>query len=378
MTPLSRHRRLATVSLTALLLAACGSPMSNVTTTGETTTTAPGTTTIAGPTTTTEPLPGAGLLACQVSDFGGIDDLAINQVAWAGMEQAATDFGVEVDFLRSNDESNYRRNIDTFLEAGCDLIVTTGVLLAPDTAAAAADNPDDRFAILDYPVGAFEPWGSPAPSNVRGLTFQVDEAAFLAGYLAAAVTTTGVVGTFGGLDIPPVTAYMDGFRRGVLHHDVVHGTVTTVVGWDGNEGVFTADFISRDEGQAAAQQLIDLGADVIFPVADRAGEGACVAAIAAPGDVMIIGKDWDWYLSAPDCAPVLLTSVLKRFDVAVYKTIQNIVVIAALGNQFLGNLENDGVGLAPFHDLADKVSDEVAAELEQLADDIAAGLVSVG
>ncbi len=369
---------LSAAVLVALLLGACGSPIAGVTTTSETTSTtdAAGSTTT-GPTVTTVPPPGAGLLACQVSDFGGIEDQPINQVAWTGMEQAAADFGVAIEFLRSNDESNYRRNIDAALEMECDLVVTTGVLMAPETAVASRDNPGGRFAILDHPVGAFDPWGSPPPLNVRGLTFQVDEAAFLAGYLAAGMTTTGIIGTFGGLDIPPVTAYMDGFRRGAMHHDVVHGTVTTVVGWDGTEGLFTADFVSREEGQAAAQELVDLGADVIFPVADRAGEGACTAAALADGTVLVIGKDWDWHGAAADCAPVLLTSVLKRYDVAVYKTIQNIVVISALGNQFLGNLENEGVGLAPFHDLANRVPDELAAELESLAGDIVAGRVAV-
>jgi basic membrane protein A len=119
---------------------------------------------------------------------------------------------------------------------------------------------------------------------------------------------------------------------------------------------------------------------VILPVADRVGEGACRAieeANAAGAAAVMIGKDWDWYSSAPDCAPVMLTSILKRVDVAVFKTIQNLVVIGAVGNQFLGTLENEGVGLAPFHDFADQVPTELVAELAELAGDIAAGTVSV-
>ncbi|HEX5631151.1 MAG TPA: BMP family ABC transporter substrate-binding protein, partial [Acidimicrobiia bacterium] len=148
--------------LIVLTLVACGSPIAGVTTTSDTTSTTDAVgSTSTGPTATTTPPPGAGLLACQVSDFGGIEDQPINQVAWDGMERAATDFGVAIEFLRSNDESNYRRNIDAALAMGCDLVVTTGVLMAPDTAAAAAANPDGRFAILDHPVGGFDPWGSP-------------------------------------------------------------------------------------------------------------------------------------------------------------------------------------------------------------------------
>ncbi len=380
MTPTTSHRRFAALAAVALAAAACSGPIADLTsTTGATTTTA-GTTTSGGPTTSTEPPPGADLLACQVSDFGGVEDGALNQAAWAGMERAATEFGVAIDFLGSNDEGNYRRNIDTFLDQGCDLIVTTGVLLAPATAEAARANADRRFAIIDYPVGGFDPWGTPPPGNVRGLTFQVDEAAFLAGYLAAGMSQTGVIGTFGGLDIPPVTTFMEGFARGARHYDETHGTTTTVVGWNGTDGLFTADFASTEKGYDLAVQLLEAGADVILPVADRVGEGACDAiqeANAAGAAAMMIGKDWDWYFSAPDCRDILLTSILKRYDEAVFRTIQNLVVIDALGNQFLGNLENDGVGLAPFHGFESRVPDELVAELAQLAGDIASGAVAV-
>jgi basic membrane protein A len=382
---LSRSAISTTARLAAglLLIGACGGSLADLgtsTTSAATTTTEAGATTTAAPPTTLTPLPGSGLLACQVSDFGGVDDGAINQTAWAGMERAQTELGVAIEFLPSNDESNYRRNVDAFLDRHCDLIVTTGVLLAPETARAAHANPDIDFAIIDYPVGPFDPWGDPAPTNVRGLTFQIDEAAFLAGYLAAGMSTSHVIGTFGGLDIPPVTQFMEGFRRGALHYDVTHGISTRVEGWDGEDGLFTADFISMEKGYELAQQLLEAGADVILPVADRVGEGSCRAieeANAAGATAMMIGKDWDWYFSAPDCAPVMLTSILKRVDVAVFKTIQNLVVIDAVGNQFLGTLANDGVGLAPFHDFESEVPAELAAELEELAEDITAGTVQV-
>ena len=365
-----------------LLIGACSdSPLVSTTTTSTSTTAA--TTTIATttvPTTTTAPLPGVGVLACQISDFGGTDDASINQASWAGMQQAATELGVTTEFLASNDTINYPRNIATFLEQGCDLIVTTGALLANDTATAARANPDQRFAIIDYPVGPFDPWGVPPPNNVRGLTFQSDEAAFLAGYLAAGVSTTHVIGTYGALNFPPVTIYMEGFRNGVLHYDGVHGTVTTLTGWDGTDGLFTASFSSQDQGYAFAQDLIEAGADVILPVADRAGEGTCRAAAeanAAGGHVMVIGTHWDWYASAPACDDFLLTSILKNFDVAVYETIENVVVVDSLGSQYLGTLENGGVGLAPFHDLAGAVPAELVAELARLQADIISGAVLV-
>lgn len=364
----------------AVVVAACGGDAATTTTVPPTVTTTTYVATTTVPTTTLPPLPGAGMQACLISDFGGIDDQALNQAAWAGLERAETGLGVAPSFLRSNDTVNYRRNLDAFLAQGCDLIVTTGALMAPDTAAVARENPDQWYAIIDYPVGAFAPWGDPEPGNVRGLTFQVDEAAFLAGYLAAGMSQSHVIGTFGGLDIPPITLYMEGYRRGALHYDSIHGTETTVLGWNGAEGLFTRDFTSTEKGYTLAVDLILGGADVILPVADRAGEGSCRAveeANAAGASVSMIGKDWDWYLSAPDCAPVMLTSILKRIDVAVFKTIENLVVIDGLGNQYLGTLENGGVGLAPYHDLADRVPAGLAAEVEELAADIAAGRVSI-
>jgi len=359
----------------ALAAGACSSDPSTETTVTSaitTTTSDATTTTIEGTTTTT--VAEDVVTACQISDFGGIDDAAVNQATRAGMEQAAAEFDVVIDFLASNDTANYPRHLATFIEQGCDLIVTTGALLANDTASAARANPDQFFAIVDYPVGAFDPWGDPPVDNVRGLTFQVDEAAFLAGYLAAGMSTTHVIGTFGGLNIPPVTIFMEGFRKGALHYDGIHGTVTTVEGWNGTDGLFTADFASKDKAYEFTLDLIDAGADIILPVADRAGEGACRAATEA-GGVAVIGTHWDWFFSAPDCTDVLLTSILKRFDVAVYKTIQNIVVINAPGSQYLGTLKNDGVGLAPFHEFADAVPAELAAEIEALRADIISGAV---
>ena len=377
-TPAHHRRRWgAAVLAAALAVGACSDDNStgtSVTSAATTTVTEAPTTTIEDVTTTVTTVPADVITACQISDFGGLDDAAVNEATWAGMEQAAAEFDVVIDFLPSNDTANYPRHLATFLEQECDLIVTTGALLANDTASAARANPDQLFAIVDYPVGAFDPWGDPPVDNVRGLTFLVDEAAFLAGYLAAGMSTTHVIGTFGGLNIPPVTIFMEGFRKGALHYDGIHGTVTTVEGWNGTDGLFTADFSSQDKAYEFTHDLIDAGADIVLPVADRAGEGACRAATEA-GDVAVIGTHWDWFFSAPDCGGVLLTSILKRFDVAVYKTIQNLVVIDALGSEYLGTLKNDGVGLAPFHEFADAVPAELAAEIEALRADIISGAV---
>ena len=161
--------------------------------------------------------------ACQVSDTGGIDDKSFNETAYKGLTDASDQLGIEGSFLESQAITDFRPNIDSFVNQGCDLIVTVGFLLGDDTAAAAADNPDQQFAIVDF---AYDP----AIDNVLGLTFSTDEAAFLAGYLAAGMSETGRVGTFGGINIPTVTVFMDGYLAGVNHYNDEKGTSVEVLG----------------------------------------------------------------------------------------------------------------------------------------------------
>ncbi len=351
-----------------------------------TTSEAPPETTMAPETTTTTlppPPEGKEVLACQVSDTGGIDDKSFNETAWAGAQRAEAELeGVSIEFLESQAATDFRPNIDSFIAQGCDVIITVGFLLAADTADAAVDNPDQKFAIIDQAPGPFEPWadadGNPRSDyfNVRGITFQTDEAAFLAGYLAAATTETGVVGTFGGINIPPVTIFMDGFVRGVEHWNDVNGGNVVVLGWDpdAQEGLFTGNFESLEDGRGFGQNLLDEGADILLPVAGPVGLGT--AALCQETEAcLMIGVDADQFFSAPEFADVWLTSIQKNMDVAVFNTIQNVLTIDALGNPYVGTLENGGVGLAPEHDVP--YPDGLADELQQLLADIIAGNVSV-
>ena len=386
----------------ALVVAACGDsdgdttttapPGTEATTTTEapppteaTTTTAAATTTTAAPTTTTTlppPPPEASVLACQVSDTGGIDDKSFNETAWNGALRAQDELqNVTVEFLESQAATDFRPNIDSFIAQGCDVITTVGFLLADDTGAAAIDNPDQRFAIIDFPVGPFAPWlidedAGTFTQNVRGINFQTDEAAFLAGYLAAGTSETGVVGTFGGINIPPVTIFMNGFVNGVNHWNDVNDGAVQVIGWsvEDQDGLFTGNFESLDDGRAFGQNLLDEGADVILPVAGPVGLGTA-AVCQETGACLMIGVDADQFFSAPDFADVWLTSIQKNMDVAVFNTIQNVLVLGSLGNQYNGTLANGGVGLAPVHDVP--YPEGMEAELAQLEADIIAGTVSV-
>ncbi len=301
-----------------------------------------------------------------VTDVGGIDDKSFNQTSWQGMEMAEEELGVEANYLESQQQTDYAANITQFLEQDYDLIVTVGFLLGDATLTFAQDNPDTKFAIVDY---AYED----PPDNLMGLTFATDEAAFLAGYLAAEMTETGKVGTFGGIEIPTVTIFMVGFEQGVEYYNEQNGTDVEVLGTD----LFVGNFESTDDGRRVGEDLIAEGADIIMPVAGPVGLGTAAAVQANPG-TMLIGVDTDWYISAPEYGDVVLTSVEKKMDVAVKTAIERAMEGTFSGETYVGTLENDGVGIAPLHEFEDEVSDEMKAELDEVRSGLIAGEIDTG
>lgn len=316
------------------------------------------------------PEPEAAIKVCQVTDTGGIDDKSFNATAWKGVEDAIEKFGIEGKYLESQQQTDYEKNINAFIEEGCDLIVTVGFLLGDATAAAAEANPDQKFTIVDF---AYDP----AFPNVVGQVFNTQEAAFLAGYLSAGMSKTGKIGTFGGIQIPPVTVFMDGFALGARYYNEVHGTDVQVLGWDpeAQTGLFTGNFESLEDGRNMGESLMDEGADIILPVAGPVGLGTAAAA-EDRGGVYIVGVDADWVLTNPQYEAITLTSVLKNMDVTTMQVIESVINDTFEGGVVVGTLENGGVGLAPFHALDDQVPADLKAELEDVAAKIIAGELS--
>jgi basic membrane protein A len=313
------------------------------------------------------------LKLCQITDTGGIDDRSFNETAWKGFLQAQTDLGAEVKYLESTSEADYEPHLASFLAEGCDLIMTVGFLLGDATKAAAEANPDTKYSIVDF---AYDP----AVPNIVGQVFNTDEAAFLAGYLSAGVSKTGKVGTFGGLPIPTVTIFMDGFARGVAHYNAVKGTAVEVLGYnvDTGEGLFTNNFDSLEDGRSFAQSLYDEGADIVMPVAGPVGLGSAALAGELGADkLMVIGVDADSYLTNPERGGVYLTSVLKNMNVTAFNVAKSVMDGTYEGGVVVGTLENGGVGLAPFHDLDAAVPDALKAEIAELTAAVLAGTVSV-
>jgi basic membrane protein A len=326
---------------------------------------------------------GGGFKVGQVTDLGGIDDKSFNATAYAGITQAQADLGVEGKYLESKQQSDYAKNIQQFLDEKTDLIVTVGFLLGVDTATAAKANPGTKFAIVDYAypdcfgsqVEGKDCGSASELPNVLGLTFSTDQAAFLAGYAAAGSTKTGKVGTFGGINIPPVTIFMKGFQAGVNYYNQQKGTTVEVLGWDTakSDGLFTGNFDSTDDGRSFAQSLMQEGADIIMPVAGPVGLGSA-AVCKETGQCRIVGVDTDWTISAAEYKDIVLTSVLKNMNVAVFDAIKAAKDGTFKGGVYVGTLANNGVGLAALAG----ASAELQAELDQIKADIISGKITVG
>ena len=366
------RRNLIGVAALAMVLvaSACGSDSGS---SADTTAAAgPGTTAAAGPGTTAaggSSDAGKGISACEVTDTGGPDDKGFNQSAYKGVTDAATQYGITPELLESKTDADYVPNIQSFVDKKCNLIVTVGFLLGDATKAAAEANPDQQFAIVDFGY-------DPPIANVRTLNFATNESSFLAGYLAAGMTKTGKVGTYGGINIPTVTIFMDGFKKGVEYYNQQKGKTVELLGWDGKDGLFTGNFDKVDDGKTFAKNLADEGADIVLPVAGPLGLGSAAFA-QENGKVAIIGVDTDQYVSAPEYKEVYLASILKNIDASVLDSIKNVVETGKPGDAYSGTLANGGTGLSDYHDWASKVPADLQTEIKQLQQDIIDGKVPV-
>jgi basic membrane protein A len=307
--------------------------------------------------------------ACMVTDTGGIDDRSFNASAWAGMQAAKAAGKANVSYIQSKSESDYAPNISQLVSEKCQLIVTVGGLMAQATTDAATKNSSQHFAIVDSNGNG---------TNVEGLQFNTAQAGFLAGYLAAGYSKSGKVATYGGLKIPPVTIYMDGFWEGVQYYNSKKGKSVQVLGWSetAQNGSFAGSFTDQSQGQQLANNFIQQGADVIFPVAGGTGLGSAGAA-AASGKAVIIWVDTDGVVSAPQYANVFLSTAFKNVNNSVQKEVEDASGGTFPTTDYIGTLANGGVGLSPFHQFDSKVDSGLKSELSQIKQDIIAGNIKI-
>jgi basic membrane protein A and related proteins len=308
--------------------------------------------------------------ARMVTNSGGLEDRSFNQSSWQGLKAAKEKLGIDVSALVSTTETDLAPNVAEAVGSGCQFVLTVGFELADATAAEAKKNPDVHFSIVDEQVDG---------PNIKPIVFDTAQASYLAGYLAAGVSKTGKVGTFGGGNQPPVTLFMDGFADGIAKYNEVHGAAVQLLGWDKatQDGSFTGDFEDVNKGKSFAQGLIDQGADVILPVAGQVGEGAA-AAVLESGTASLIWVDNDGYETLPaEYKPILLTSVLKNTQDAVVSIVEDDLKGNFDNKPFVGTLKNGGVEIAPFHDRANLVTDALAKEIGEIRSAIIAGIVKV-
>ena len=310
--------------------------------------------------------------ACAVSDAGGWDDKSFNESAYNGLKAAQDSLGIQINTAESSSDTDFVPNVEAMVSDGCTLIIGVGFNLEQAIHKSAEQNTDLHYALVDSSFTDGQE--TVTVENGRPLLFNTAEAAFLAGYAAAGMTKTGKVATFGGMKIPSVTVFMDGFVDGVDAYNKAKGTSVQVLGWDKatQNGSFTQDFDNQTLGKEQAQQFISQGADIIMPVAGPVGLGAAAAA-KADGNTWIIGVDSDWYEANPDYSSIVLTSVMKEIGASVEQSIKDSVDGKFSSDPYVGTLANGGVSLAPFHDFDAKISDELKADLAKLTEDIKTG-----
>jgi basic membrane protein A len=312
-----------------------------------------------------------------VTDVGGVNDKSFNQSAWAGVQKAAAEFGFDAKFIESKQPTDYEKNIDQFATEGYDAIITVGFLMGDATAAKAKQYPNIKFAIIDNAY--FPTKGSPSCddtakdcyadgglTNVTSLMFQEDEVGYLAGVVAGGMTKSGTVCTVSGMEIPPVVRYVTGFQNGAKWMKADTKALN----------VYIPSFTDPAKGKETGNSMIGQGCDVVFGVGGNTGNGGLLA--AKEKGFPAIGVDVDQYNTYPEVKDALVTSAMKNVDAAVYSYLTELKDNAAKAGVLTANLQNNGVGLAPYHDWESKVPADVKAKVQEAIDGLKSGTLTTG
>ncbi|MEO5533789.1 MAG: BMP family ABC transporter substrate-binding protein [Pseudolysinimonas sp.] len=315
-------------------------------------------------------------LACAVSDEGSFKDHSFNEAAYGGLTKAHDELGVEVKGAESHSTEDFNPNLQAMVDANCNVIFGVGFNLIDPINAAALANPTFNFVTIDgYVTGDAK--------NLKPIQYSMEQSSYLAGYLSAGYSTTKVLGTYGGLDIPAVTAFMQGYYQGAQAWATDHGKPVTVLGMDasGKATSFTdpvSNFGDTEGAKAISAGFLAAGADVIFPVAG--GLFASTAeAITESGSTtaVFLGVDKDIAVTSPQYKDMVLTSVEKRMTQAVFDVIKQSSTTGFDVSAYQGTLENDGTGLSDFGAFDSKISADLKAKITSLEADIISGKIKV-
>jgi len=328
---------LALLAVFALVAAACGDD-DDTDAGDETTTTADG------------EAPSSDIRVGMVYDIGGRGDQSFNDAAAAGLDLAATELGVEVRDLEPTAGGENREELLRLLaEEGYDLVIGVGFAFEDAIVVAASEFPDTTFAIVD---------AAPEADNIKGLVFAEDQGSFLVGVAAALKSETGQIGFIGGVEIPLIQKFEAGYVAGA---QAVNPDIEIDISYITQAPDFSG-FNDPARGKEIAASMYQGGADVVYHAAGGSGGGLFEAASEAgePGEVWAIGVDSDQYLTVG--APLneyILTSMLKRVDVAVFETIKAFTEGDSAGGVSVFDLSVDGVGYATSGGFVDDIADQL-------------------
>jgi basic membrane protein A len=307
---------------------------------------------------------------CVALDTGGINDKSFNQTSYAGALAAkAKGYASTVEYLPAKSPADYVPNLKNFVDKKCTLIIGVGYTLSDAIKASAAANPGVKYAIVDDSSGA---------ANVKGITFKTDENSFLIGYLAAGMSKTGKVATYGGIQLPTVTIFMNGYTKGVEYYNDVKSKNVQVLGWNTatKTGTFLGSFVDTTKALATSVAFEQQGADVIFPVAG--GLQATTAENSLKSKKSnVIWVDAAVMATGAKFASVTPVSALKGLNEGVLATVKEAFDGKFTNAQYVGTLKNKGVGFVITPAWSKKIPASLLKEVNELGKDIAGGWVPV-
>jgi basic membrane protein A len=297
-----------------------------------------------------------------VFDVGGKGDKSFNDAAYRGVSQAASEFPLEFVEFEPGQDADRESGLRKLARGGYDLVIGVGFLFTDAITKVALDFPGVHFACVDYDLQL----GKEIPANLVALKFREEEGSFLVGALAAMKSNTKTVGFIGGMDIPLIHKFEAGYRYGVQMEDP---TVRVLVNYAGATGKAFDDPV---KGQELALSQFNKGADIIFQAAGTTGLGVKEAALEKGG--MVIWVDSNGNYLAPG---TILTSMIKKVDVAVYETIASVVKGRFEGGVREFGLKEDGVGYVVDEHNQGLISQAMIDRLEELKARIVEGQIVV-
>jgi basic membrane protein A len=295
-----------------------------------------------------------------VFDVGGRGDKSFNDAAYEGLARAERELGAEVSYVEPSGAEDRESALRLFASRGIDIVIGVGFIFSSDIDTVAKAYPNQKFACVDYaPRGEI-------PRNVAALSFREEEGSFLVGAAAGLVSKTGHVGFAGGMIGPLIRKFEVGFGAGVRQ------TCPSCVLHSGYVGPTPEAYHDPAKAKVLASTQISSGADVIYHASGASGHGVFEAAREAR--VLAIGVDSDQYDDMPG---VVVTSMVKRGDVAVFDVVREVKEGKFVGGMRIFGLAQGGVDWVHDGPHAALLPKDVVSKVEGLRADVIAGKISV-